>query len=235
MDKKLLLAIPTYKFVTSIAFSHMMGTLLDGANSGLVKSLTMEADMYVTMARNNMCRAALELEKKGEVTHLLMIDDDVLVPTGGIKKICEHEAPVVSGVYYTRDLKPVAYNFDPYKMFEDIPSSGAIECDGAGAGFLLISCELLRQMRERFNSEWWFQNTIEVDGGNEKYLGEDVFFFRSLKEMGVKCLIDCDVQCGHAGISIADRSVFDLKRGLQRGPDENLGVPINPNFVSGPS
>ena len=215
MDKKLLMAIPTYKFVPSISFSHMMGTLLDGVNCGLVKSLTMEVDMYVTMARNSMCRGALELEKKGEVTHILMIDDDVLVPNGAIKKVCEHDVPVVSGVYYTRDLKPVVYNFDPYKMFEDIQTSGTIECDGAGAGFLLISCELLRGMRDRFNNEWWFQNNIEVDGGKEKYLGEDVFFFRRLKEMGIKCLVDCDVQCGHAGISIADRSVFELKRGMQ--------------------
>src|ERR1019366_9931604 len=95
MTKKLLLGIPTYRSVTSEGFAYQMGMLLDAVNSGLVRHLEVEANMYVTMARNTMCKTAIDLWKKGEVTHLLMVDDDTLVPPGGMTKLASRDFPVV--------------------------------------------------------------------------------------------------------------------------------------------
>jgi hypothetical protein len=209
MDTKILLGIPTYKFLSSFAFAHMMGTLLDGVNAGLVNHLQIEADMYVTMARNFMCKTALDLHQKGEATHILMIDDDMVVPPGSIAKLVACNVDVVGAAYYTRDLKPVAYKLHPFTFLTDTPAAGVIQVEGTGAGCLLIRCEVLIAMKEKFGDEWWFQNTIASDAGVDKYLGEDVFFFRRLKEMGVAVFLDCDIQCGHIGLAVVDRKAFE--------------------------
>jgi hypothetical protein len=211
-EKKILLGIPTYKFLTAFAFGHMMGTLLDGVNSGLIRRLEIEADMYVTMARNQMCATALDLFGKGEITHLLMIDDDMIIPNGAIAKLASTDLDVVGGAYYTRDLRPVAYMFEPFGFLKDIPKEGIIPIGGTGAGFLLISCKILMRMKEHYGNEWWFQNSVEVDSGQEKYLGEDVFFFRRLREMGIQAYLDCDIQCGHIGLSVVDRTAYEMHR-----------------------
>jgi hypothetical protein len=212
MPPKILLGIPTYKFLSSFAFAHMMGTLLDGVNAGLVRHLQIEADMYVTMARNLMCKTALDLFEKGEITHVLMIDDDMVIPSGSIAKLAAHNLDVVGATYYTRDLKPVAYNLHPFSFLTDTPSTGVIQVDGTGAGCLLVRCEILAAMKEKFGDEWWFQNTIARDDGVDKYLGEDVFFFRRLKEMGISAFLDCGIQCGHIGLAVVDRKAFENRK-----------------------
>ena len=218
MDKKILLGIPTYKSVSADAFSYQMAFLLDAVNSGFVKHLVMEANMYVTMARNMMCRTAVELWKKGEISHLLMIDDDMLIPRGGVQKLIGRDLPVTGGAYYRRDLVPISYSLDPFQFHAAIPGEGLFMTDGTGCGCLLVECKVLEEMAQKFGDEWWFQNTIVKDFKNpaqEIYLGEDVFFFRRLREMGVKTFLDCDVQCGHLSVSVADRTMFEIKNGLR--------------------
>ena len=225
MTKKILLGIPTYKSICSEGFAYQMGMLLDGVNSGLVKHIEMECNMYVTMARNKMCRSAIDLWKKGEITHLLMVDDDVMIPAGGIASLASRDFPVVGGAYYRRDLVPCVYNFDPFVFCDSIPGLGLFSADGTGGGCLLVECELLNRMAEEFGDEWWFNNTIENSKSNAQgtYLGEDVFFFKRLKRMGLRVVIDCDVQCGHIGTSIADRALYEIKNGIRKfEPKQNV-------------
>lgn len=212
--EKIMMGITTYKYVTSIAFGHLMATLLDGVNTGLVKRLQIEADMYISEARNNMVREALRLFAQKEITHLLLIDDDMLLLPGTILKLVEANVPVVSGVYYTRDLRPVAYNFEPtFHFLKELPYTGTINVDGTGCGCLLLDCMLLDEMRQKYNDEYWFQSTVSKDiNGMDRYLGEDVFFFKRLKAMGVPTVINCDIQCGHVGTAVVDSDVFKLRR-----------------------
>jgi hypothetical protein len=220
MDKKILLAIPTYKYLSSLAFGNHMRLLLDGINSGLVRQLDIEVDIYVTMARNNMCKLALDHYERGAITHLLMVDDDVLLPDGSIAKLAANDVPVVSAAYYMRSFQPIAYQLDPFALLASIPNAGKIKVDGAGAGCLMIDCKVLRAMKERFGDEWWFQNKIALDGGKDKYMGEDVFFFRRLKEMGMPVMLDCDVQCGHLGIAVVDQCTVEFCKNINNSNRE---------------
>jgi hypothetical protein len=213
MQPKILLGIPTYKYLTSFAFGHLMRVLLDGVNSSLIKRLEIEADMYVTMARNMMCNTALELYQKEEITHLLMIDDDMIIPDGSIAALANHNVDVISGQYYTRAMKPVAYNFEPsYHFLDKFPETGVIQVDGAGAGCLLLKCEVLAKMERFFGDKWWFQNSIGLDGGEERYMGEDVFFFKRLKQMGTPAYVDCDVKLGHIGLAVVDQNLVKVNQ-----------------------
>jgi hypothetical protein len=215
MDKALLMGITTYRQIPAVCFAHHLTSLIDAAKFGYVKRIEVEHDIYITMARNKICNNALELWKNKEITHLLFVDDDVLVPLGGIRQLVDTNLPVVSGLYFTRDFTPCAYELVPkFRNIQEVPETGIFQVDAAGAGVLLIECSILQQMVDKYDNRWWFQNTIEAepDTGEERYLGEDIFFFRRLKEMGIPVAINCDVHCDHVSTSITNLSTYKMKR-----------------------
>lgn len=213
--EKVLLGIPTYKTVSSVAFAHQMAILTEGITSGLVKRLEIEVDLYVTLARNKICRKALEQWEEGNISHVLFLDDDVLMPSGGIVQLLSRKLPIVGGLYFSKDLQPLAYNLSSGNFVDSVPNEGLLKVEGTGGGCLLIECSVLQKMKEEFKDNWWFQNTIELNSkGEEKYLGEDVFFFRRLKKIGIPLYIDCNVQCEHAGTGVTSFASYNLIRNI---------------------
>lgn len=219
---KVLFTIPTYKQVDSLCFAGHMANLMESVQTGFMCGMSIEAGAYITTTRNRYCKTALEMHARGECTHLWMIDDDMAIPSGAMVKLLSRAVPVVGAAYYTREPKPVAYNLEPFSLLDDIPLSGTIRVEGTGAGCLLISCETLLAMREFTGNECWFFHDQSVTDANGAKVpqGEDVSFFRTLRKMGVPTIIDCDVQCGHAGTAFIDRSVFDLHRKLNAEKDK---------------
>lgn len=218
MHPKVLFTIPTYKQVDSLCFGGHMANLLENVQLGLLCGISVEAGAYITTTRNRYCKTALDLYQKGECTHLWMIDDDMVLPQGTLTKLLSNNAPIVGGVYYTKEPKPVAYNLDPFSLLEDIPTSGTVKVDGTGAGCLLIRCDVLLAVREYTKDENWFDHdqTVKDSEGKKVPQGEDVSFFRILKKIGIPVTLDCDIQCAHAGTSFVDRSVFDLHKKLKQ-------------------
>lgn len=222
---KIMLAIPTYKFVSSVAMARLIGTIIDSMNYGYLVHVDVQADLYITQARNQSAAKAANLFVRGEITHLWMIDDDMLISEGALHKLLSRDVAVIGGAYYGRDLTPVAYKLDPYfKRYETIPGSGLIQVGGLGCGCTLIRGDVLVAMAERYNDSLWFQNSITVNDGKESYVGEDVFFFKRIHEMGIKTWLDCDVQCGHVGSAIVDRNMYELHQKMR---DSGISV-INP-------
>ena len=207
--QKVMLGITVYKYITSIAFGHMMATMLDGINTGFIKQLHIEADMYVSLARNMMARKALEEYHAGNITHVLLLDDDILIMPGTVLKLATSGHPVISGVYYTQDLRPVAYDWSPeFKFRSELPDKGEVVVGGTGCGCLMVACEVFQKMKEHFGDDHFFQSATVLENGEIRYLGEDVFFFQRLMEMRIPTVIDCSVQCGHARTAVIDRDVI---------------------------
>jgi len=181
--------------------------------TGLLRHFKGASDMYITIARNSFVMQALELFEKGEATHLFMLDDDVTPPDGFLQKLLSHNAPIVSGVYYTRNNCPCVYNFTEKNEMEwvwKLPETGIVKVDGAGAGCLLIEIAFLKRMQTTFNDPFFFDNHHFLEGGVEKYQGEDVHFFRRCKQLHTPCLIDCEVDCNHATDGIVNRQIANL-------------------------
>lgn len=209
MDAKIIIGVPTYKYVPASSTLSLIGCVIDCANNGILAHFDGQADMYVTTARNQICETALKLYKEGKVTHLWFIDDDMVVKQGTIKALLDHDKDVVGSAYYGRNLKPIAYDVNPFKFKVTIPRTGLHQIDGLGAGCLLIKCDILEKMAQKFGDLWWFQNSMIEGEKGSMYLGEDVFFFRRLKEMGVPVFMDCDYQCGHMGAAIIDNHTVE--------------------------
>jgi hypothetical protein len=211
MAQEILLGVCTYKYVPSICMANLVGNIIDMCNNNLLREFHCEADMYITTARNKIVSRALELYEQKAATHVLMVDDDMILPLGTAKRLLERNVDVVGAAYYTRDLKPVVYEVNPFRFLDSIPLEGLHKIGGLGAGCLMIKIDVLRKMYNN-GIRHMFANTIEVDkNGEPVYLGEDVHFFKRLAEMGIPSYIDCDIQCGHAGVAIIDQSTWQLK------------------------
>lgn len=208
---RVMLSIPTYRSVSSMAFASAVATIADSINTGCLAKIVVNADMYVTMARNKACDSVLRAADTG-ITHLWMIDDDMVVPPGALAALLARDLPVVGAAYYTKDLRPVAYTLEPFAFLQDVPAAGLLSVEGLGAGCLLVTVDVIRRMREHFRDDYWWQNQVIRVNGEPAYLGEDVFFFHRLKEMGIAAYMDCDVQCGHVGQAVADRGQFEAAR-----------------------
>lgn len=219
---QLVLGIILYKVVFAEAYARGIFTVVDTLNSGIPLSIKIEQNMYVTHARNSIAAFAVDLYRQGKATHLWMIDDDMLIPAQAAVNLLKHDLPVVGGSYYGRDMRPIAYKLDPFERLRSVPSSGLIRVDGLGCGCTLVKCEILERMQQHYGDLFWFQDTIKTGGNGVGSLGvtsknrvdeigEDVFFFVRLKEMGIPVYLDCDVKCGHMGILIVDQEGIELR------------------------
>lgn len=149
---------------------------------------------YVDKARNTLVRKALE----NESTHLLFVDQDMLVPQDALHYLLKHDAPVV-GAHYVGKAHPyetVAFNFDPFRRVTlgDYDQDGVTEVGGVGMGCTLIDTSVFTQMIEKFGDELWFNIVHDT--------GEDVWFAQRCAEMGIPILLDAAIQCGHIGETI---------------------------------
>lgn len=123
-----------------------------------------------------------------DATHVFFIDDDMVVPPGGLLRLLSHNVPIVGGLYYGRipPHLPVVYRHVEDNQWVPVTEfcAGLQEVDAIGAGFLLIQREVLEKMARP-----WFEFSDKM--------GEDMYFCEEARKLGYKILLDADIKCGH--------------------------------------
>jgi len=146
------------------------------------------------LARNEIVKSAQE----HKVEWLFFLDTDVLIPPDTIPRLLSHNAPIVSGVYYTR-----APPIEPCVWKEVLPSGKQpiqynpgeiIQADFVGAGCLLIHMSVFDHIKKPY-FEWTlgFEDPDDLTKGRS----EDFEFCKKVRERGYKILVDTSVQCRH--------------------------------------
>ena len=236
MTPKVLLGIPSSGSINAQTVITLISTILENLETQFLGSLDVVVGPYIPVSRNQLVESALRAYYEEQITHIWFIDHDMILPKGTLTKLLSHQRPVVGGAYYVRTasmaqiIQPVAFEV-PWKMLPDIPASGLLKVDGMGMGCTLISCALLEQMANHFNDRLWFQQPPVTIDGVTTLMGEDVFFFTRLKQMGVDAYLDCDVQCGHIKTHNIGRMDYEVFRSLAPSTlgamtDPTLPVPI---------
>jgi hypothetical protein len=168
-----------------------------GLVDGSVTTILSMGDTYIDTARNLLVTYALDVPT--EPSHLMWIDDDMILPDDAVAQLAAHDVDIVGGLYHQRSAPylPVAYNRDDstergVRMIElDEDPHGLIEVDGLGLGATLVRLEIYLKMAQHFGDAWWHQ----VSSGR----GEDIHFFARCNEMGIRAWLDTDLRCGHVG------------------------------------
>jgi len=129
---------------------------------------------------------------------LLWIDSDIVLTPEAFKLVWDtadkNTKPVVSGLYFVskENEKPLMQpmpalfkqgrNKYELEVINQIPHNQVIEIDSAGFGFLLMHKSIVPKIR-KISPE--YSLFAEEEGLGDKYISEDIVFFRKLKTAGV--------------------------------------------------
>ena len=130
---------------------------------------------------------------------ILWVDSDIVLNNDALKKLWytadKDTAPVVSGVYFvSRESESTMMMPLPcvYKWIEDnnmmecihpLPYEQVIDIDAAGMGFVLMHRSIIQKLEDKFPDGFFFAETSER---KDKFISEDISFFKKLTEVGVK-------------------------------------------------
>lgn len=156
--------------------------------------------MSIDRMRNFAARAAIDMG----FDYLLFLDDDVLVPVDGVKRLIEANKDIIAGITLIRGYPyhPMVFNFlqrlmdgqdfrthyvDNCKELAD-PETGLYQCDAVGFSFCLIKVALLRKLAKYV--------PYFITGENHT---EDVYFcnLARLKAPGTEVWVDTQIETAH--------------------------------------
>lgn len=166
--------------------------------------------------RNNLVETALEIP---EWTHALLMDDDVIIPEGGLKRMIDLNTDIAFIDYpthYTGDMwgKMGTACYDNWLPGQDWQGK---EVAWAGLGCCLVKREVFEKLEKPLfkTSENMFSRdengkiTIGGEFKDGEGGGEDVYFMRAARKAGFE-IKQADGTCGHARLI---KTVQPLQRG----------------------
>lgn len=201
MTPKIAIAIPTHDMVPAL-FMYDVAALAAYTVAAMPEDvpfgITMVSGTYVHAARQELADLALA----DGATHVLWLDSDMRFPRDSLVRLLKHNKPIV-GINYAKRGVPSDFvaikevGMPGEKLITGEDSTGLEEVEALGFGCVLMKTEVLRYLPDPKITPW-FQNEHLGDG---RWMGEDVFFCRLLREARVSLLVDHDLSkaCAHIG------------------------------------
>lgn len=212
MEPKILIGCPTSDYkayclkdylngVKNLTYKNFDFLMVDNSKSSAyskkIKSLGFNVikDDYKENARERIVSSRNILREKTieSYDYLLSLEQDVIPPKNIIEKLMEHNKKITTGVYFTykmvdseRTLVPILWVSDGgirNLTEEEVMGDKVIEVEGAGLGCMLISSEVLKKIKFRYEKE---SNAFD-----------DMWFCEDTKEKGYKIYADTSVKCKH--------------------------------------
>lgn len=188
------------------------GTLFTATLSSLLRECTpfphawfMTTDLPIPDCRNRLVEDALD--SGIEFTHLLLIDDDNILPVGGLQAMLDMDKEIVildyPSHYGGKAAKRGNTAYDNWKQGE---STEGKEILWAGLGCTLVKTEIFKKLkRPYFRSGGQFFDTLRngrkvLYGIRQSSGGEDYEFFTDCRNAGFKIHAVPGMTAGHAKI-----------------------------------
>jgi hypothetical protein len=131
---------------------------------------------------------------------LLWVDSDIVLTLEAMAKLWKTAdkimRPVVSGVYFIskenegtlmRPFPALFNDVSDYKIqyVHPLPENEVIKVDQAGFGLTLMHKSIIPKMREKFPNQSFFTEQAG-SAEDDHFVGEDIIFFRKMKESGIE-------------------------------------------------
>jgi hypothetical protein len=155
---------------------------------------------------------------------ILWVDSDIVLTLDVMKMIWDtadkHNKPIVSGVYFISKQNegslmqpmPVLFNEtgDLHMMtyIHPLPQNQVIKIDNAGMGLVLMHRSVVTQLRAKFGADCFL--FAEGESAGEKFIGEDVSFFRKVKEVGIPVYAHTGATVKHMKRFAFDSNYYNL-------------------------
>jgi glycosyltransferase involved in cell wall biosynthesis len=178
--------------------------------------MELSGDSYVHRARNTICDRFLE---DPEATDLFFIDSDMSWDPMGLVKMCLLPDAIVGGSYPVKHGEnqwtsiPKMYEEEGayyYKGRELGDGTALLQAQVLAGGFLRIKRHVLEQFRNKYPDDWYREPTTDPKRPEKRYtqffaaekldgmfFGEDHYFSRKLRDMGMEMFIYPNVTISH--------------------------------------
>lgn len=201
---KIVILVPSHDLcpVTFAAdLAQMYMTTAQALQEGVNLGLFVLPGTYIHSARQSLLEGAIA---EG-ATHVLFLDSDMRIPPDALINLLAHNKQMV-GINYSQRFSPpdfVAIKKADYegskseKLVTDDESTGLEEVDAIGFGCVLIRCDALQSLPKK--DPWFFFEWSSKH--RRQQVGEDVWFCRLVKKVGVTIYVDHDLskRCRHIG------------------------------------
>lgn len=199
--KRVLIGTPAHDGRVDVWYANsLVNTIKMAAQLGIqVDPVYMSYDSLVQRARNDLVRLALEQRYDA----LVFIDSDQDWDPAWIFRLLSYEEPVVGGTVVKKSDRTM-FNVKILKSGIKIESSGLIEVESIGTGFLKISREALEAVwdisEEYVNEGRKCRMVFDVKLIDGELVSEDNIFCAKWRSLGNKVWIDPNMTCGHVGV-----------------------------------
>ena len=154
---------------------------------------------------------------------LFWVDSDIVLDIEIWQKICglanKDHYPIVSGVYFIAKeldgnlpiLVPCIFNdVDEYLVehVHPLPENQVIKIDAAGMGLVIMHRDVIAKLKEKYgeNSFLFAENNM----AGEKFVGEDISFFRKCKETDIPVYANTGAISKHIKKVALDTDYYNL-------------------------
>jgi hypothetical protein len=129
---------------------------------------------------------------------LFWLDSDIVINKEIWEKMCSiansETHPLISGVYFISKEKNGSLNVIYPCIFNDVdeetiqyihplPADKVLKIDCAGMGLVLIHRSVIEKLRTKYGTDYFLFE--EKNLNTQKFLGEDISFFRKCKEVNI--------------------------------------------------
>jgi hypothetical protein len=154
---------------------------------------------------------------------LLWVDSDIVLTADVLKLLWDTadkiQRPVVCGVYFISKetesslMMPMPAVFNEtgeeysIKYLHPLPKNEVVQVDNAGLGLTLMHRSTGLALREKFGDVSMF---AEIENVGDKFIGEDIVFFRKLKAAGIKVHAHTGARVKHMKRFSFDENYYSL-------------------------
>lgn len=184
---RVLIGVPTAEFARHAAFYDHFNAL--EKPTGTI--VTFVHGQSPAKNRNIIVEQAI----LNDCTHILLLDDDVVVKPDALMKLLRNDVDAVSGVYLMRNYphQPIIFDYADQEgrcrhHYPEDNKNGLVEIVASGLGILLLKVDALKRMEQ----PWFRLGEIEKD-----HWCDDIGFFKRARDLGIKSYCDLSVLVGH--------------------------------------
>lgn len=201
---------PIYGYIPPRADSHQKDWLGYNLARGIIHGVKCNPMCYIDRARNQLVAHLVDV-----ATHLLWVDQDMMLSLNIVRRLLGADKDVVSAVYFGKDDAHLPVAFDDADKGTPLlePPTDLQQVGGVGMGCCLTKTSVFRRMEEHFGDRTWFK-CQEGPG----FSGEDLWFARRCKAMGVPIWLDGREDCVHVGDELITREHWRRANGAREMP-----------------
>lgn len=168
-------------------------------------------------------QGAIEMWEKVGTDWALWVDSDIVLTQEMLHTLWNTAdkvaKPIVTGVYFiSKQMEnslmapmPCVFNDtdDPHQIqyLHPLPRNQVLKVDNAGMGLVLMHKSVIKALNEKFPGDFWFGENNER---GDKFIGEDIAFFRKVREAGISIHAHTGVIAKHMKRFSFDDAYYNL-------------------------